>query len=268
MRKTLLIAIVFALTLTGCGSNPIDATVNGEKITKEQVDTIIQAQRLTMVGSKVTDSVLRKGVVDSLVNQTILKQEAKKEGLTISSKDLEARYQQTMTNWDTNKTMQISLASQGFTKSNMKELLETQMLIQALAQENSQVSDVTMSNYYKTHVNDYSLYTVKRYVASTEKEALSGLPESKKFKTLTFPANQLPYTIQQQLHAGHKFDKPEVVKISEGSWWAFSIEKIEAQTFEQVKTQVNKTIQMEQQQSKLQLLLQDLKSKATISHQQ
>ena len=265
MRKTILIAIVVMLTLTGCASDNVEATVNGEKITKEQVVNLVSAQKSLMGDQKITDETIRKSVVEGLVNQILLKQGAEKEGLIIPAKDLEQRYQQTLTNWETNKDMRKSLAAQGFTQSNMKELLETQMLIQALGQKISQVSDEEVSNYYKAHSADYILYTIKQYITTTEQEATMALSEPSKLKSFTFPANQLAYPIQQQLHAGHNFDKPEVVKIDENTWWVFSIDKIEVQTFEQIKNQITLASQAEQQLKKIQLLLQDLKNKATIS---
>lgn len=267
--KHLLIAIILLVltTLTGCGTTDIDTTVNGVKITKEQVATLVKAQRLVMGDQTISDETIQKSVVQGLVNQALLKQEAKKEGLTIPVKDFNERYQQTLTNWDTNKDMQKSLAAQGFTKNNMKELLETQMLIQALTRKLSQVSDADVINYYKTHANNYNLYTIKQYITTTEQDAILALSEPSKLKTLTFPANQLPYPIQLQLHAGHNFDKPEVVNINEKTWWVFNIDTIKVQTFEQIKNQITQAAQAEQQLNKIQLLLQDLKSKATISPQ-
>lgn len=265
MRKCILIAIVVAVSLTGCGSGDVESTVNGEKISKKQVDMLVKSQRFLIGDQKITDAEIRKSVVDGLVNQALLNQEAVKEGLTVPISDLGERHKQTLASWETNNDMKNSLSAQGFTKSNMKDLLETQMLIQALSEKISTVSEEDLINYYNTHANDYTLYTIKQYIALTEPDAISALSEPAKLKSVTFQANQLAYPIQQQIKAGHKFDIPEVVKIDAGTWWVFGIDKIEVQSFEQIKQQLTSAAQAEKQLKSIQTLLQDLKSKATIS---
>jgi len=262
MKKIILLVIVFMFT--GCSSDVV-ITVNGEKIRNEQVASLVEAQQLALGDQKIPIETIRKNVIDSLINQTLLKQEAEKEGLTISEKELDERHQATLSNWKMNTDMKKSLAAQGFTESNMKELLKTQMLIQALTQKISQVTDEEVNNYYKIHADNYTLYTIKQSIATTEQDAILALAEPTNQKLLTFPAYQLPYPIQQQFHSGHTYVTPEVVKIDDNTFWVFNIESIAVQSFEQVKDQILQAAQAEQQLNELHSLLNDLKSKATIS---
>lgn len=101
MKKKLAVLVLgtFLLAgLTGCGNSVPDgtvATVNGEPISQETLDVNYTQfmQMYQMYGADVSDETLkvetRNSVLDSLIAQELLSQEAEKRGLSVTDEELD-----------------------------------------------------------------------------------------------------------------------------------------------------------------------------------
>lgn len=225
------ILLLFALAGTGCSRNA--ATVNGNSIPDSEITRIVMAQEQLMGSpSKNQKDAIRNNVIEKIIDQTLLLQEAKKQGITVSDQEITQKYNDLKKKWDLNSETQKSLKAQGFTESNMKDKAKDQLIMDKLSQSLIQVSDQQIKDYYQSHLYEFSLYTIKE-------------------GTVSF--NQLPVQIQQSIREGKN-----VLNQSQ-------ITKIIQQPFDQVQEQAKDILTHEQQIAKTQELITKLRQEAKIS---
>ena len=80
-----------------------------------------------------TEKALRLNVINNLIDQNLLIQEAEKRDIKVSDNDIEFKYTETLKNWKAGGELQKSLKAQGYTEGNMKEMVRNQQLIQGLS---------------------------------------------------------------------------------------------------------------------------------------
>lgn len=96
----LAIALVIALTV-GSGGNKVVAEVNGEKVTRTQLDQYTSIMRLLvpqldqMLAEKESRAAMEQQILDSMVSSMLIKQAAVQHGLQVSAEEVDAFYQQT-----------------------------------------------------------------------------------------------------------------------------------------------------------------------------
>lgn len=227
------ILLLLALTGTGCSRNA--ATINGNSIPDSEINRIVAAQEQLMgLPSENQKDAIRKNVIEKIIDQTLLLQEAKKQGITVSDQEITQKYNELKKEWDLNSETQKSLKAQGFTESNMKDKAKDQLIIDKLSQSLVQVSNQQIKDYYQSHLYEFSLYT-------------------KKDGTVSF--NQLPVQIQQSIREGKNVLDQSQTQIT----------KITQQPFDQVQEQAKDILTHEQQIAKTQELITKLRQEAKIS---
>ncbi|MDQ2075702.1 SurA N-terminal domain-containing protein [Marinimicrobium sp. ABcell2] len=146
-----LLVIIFALSgaealFTGGGSPNTVVTVNGEDITEQEVSRQVNMERrqlLSRFGDSVPDEFLsderlRPAAIDTLIQRSVLVQEARSKGMAISPETLDSMIVATEEfrgpdgRFDANRYQQL-LRSAGFTPSTYRRALEEEMLINQLA---------------------------------------------------------------------------------------------------------------------------------------
>lgn len=249
--------------LTGCGNA---AKVNNVSISNKQVDSIMQAQeKLSGKLSEVAQKASRLNVINSLINQDLLVQEAKRKGIKIDSEAIQARTNELTIMWKSGTEVQKSLEAQGFTQDNLKDMAEKQLMIETLTSSGISISDDQLLNYYKTHTYDYSTYTLQKVEGHTEQEANQSMNDPSKFKKITLTFMQLPFTLAQSIRSGQdSTNLPRVVKNNK-VYWGVKITNVKTQPYDEVKDQVKKTMLSQLEATNTQDLLAKLRKEAKIN---
>lgn len=160
--------MVIALLLFGC-SPQVVATVNGTKITQDQLEERVTAAKKVLeqqgadFSGKEGEALLelvRRQTLDQLIDQELLWQEATRLGLKPTSAQVQEQIQHLRRQFDSEGKYKQFLAANGFSEPKLQDLLEKDMAIKAL-QENvlADVKLVTVEQareYYSQHREQYT----------------------------------------------------------------------------------------------------------------
>ncbi len=125
------------------------AMINGEAITRadfdkrfNQVKTAVGTQQQLDASSTAS---LREGVLDEMINTTLLLQEAKKTGVTVTDADVDAAYADLVKNFGSEDTLQGQLEAVGMTKDELRTNLRNEKIIQAYLDANTDIKSATVT---------------------------------------------------------------------------------------------------------------------------
>lgn len=216
LKKLILPLVLSMFLLAGCGANVV-ATVNGADITveklNEQVDMVVQQYSqygidLTSDDMKESLKMIKASILDELIKQELLLQEAEKQKIVVDAVDIEAELENIKSSFKDEKEYQASLASSGYTEAKLKELMKVQLTIEKLTEEvTKDVPDATTEEakaYYEENIDQFTTeqqYEVRHILFSTQdkegtqaeieanalasaKEALASLVKGKDFAEL------------------------------------------------------------------------------------
>lgn len=253
--------LLLIIPLSGCGTSTV--TVNNDPIPDSEINQMMKAQEALMGDvSDDQEKALRENIINNLINQNLLIQEAQKRDIKVSDKDIETKYDETLKNWKAGGELQKSLKAQGFTDSNMKEMIKDQLLIQGLSDSLITVNEEQLENYFKEHSYEYNTYTSKKAEGSTNIDASEKL-DSAKESILSY--YEFPLQLQQSIQANKlPFNVPQISKLNDKSYQALEITAINKQSFEDVQEQVKQAYKTQVETAKVQELLSSLKTQATI----
>jgi len=209
----LLVVLLTVILAAGCGQSNVVATVNGEGITRQQLDEMVsdmkkyyKSQGLNLDESK--DSEMMKSLdsmtLEQLITQTILVQEAKKMGIKVTKEDVEkeiSKYKESMTE----EKFKEYLQKNGLSEERLKEMVEKDLLIYGL--QNKMLEDVKPATedqakeYYEKNKKEFvtrESYQVRHILALTDGK------EGDKAK-LDLEARTKAISIIEQLKQGKDF---------------------------------------------------------------
>lgn len=169
------LVVVAAVVLAGCGggskSVPQDAVavVGSDTITKAQFNDLMNSAKSTYkarktafpkVGTPQWDS-LKNQAVTYLVQESELQQKAKQLGVSVTTKDVDARVAQIKTQYfqSSEKKYQAALKAQGTTDAQLRQDLYAQLLSERLFEKvtaDVKVSDAAVKSYYDSHKSSYT----------------------------------------------------------------------------------------------------------------
>lgn len=160
--RTLFISLVCAASLLSAqpvSAAPvarIAAVVNGDMITARELDKALQVE---LVGQKLDSaknsqqiSEVRKAVLDRMINDKIILQEAAKEGITVSDADVDAALEQIIKESRLERDVFLrQIAKEGMSENYFRSRLYVQLMSQRLMSRNV-VSKVVVT---ENEINDY-----------------------------------------------------------------------------------------------------------------
>lgn len=130
LAVVLLIVILFA-----CKGLFVAAVVNGEPISRLSVVQQLEAQN-------------GKDALDSLISETLIKQEASKEHVSVSQSEVNAAEQQiSNTLKSQGMTLDQALSSRGMTKQQLENQIVVQQMVTKMVGKNITVSDQQVQDY-------------------------------------------------------------------------------------------------------------------------
>lgn len=158
-----------AILFTGCGINSQKAiiTVNDKPITLSQynelIDKSIETSPLGKMGDLKANKdgflylMMEQQVVNQLIIQELLNQEAEERGIKISNKDVDEALKKIIDQMGGKDKLLEALKNNGVKVSEFKEDLKTQLKMQKLAEsvEKIEISDKDCEKFYKENSDEF-----------------------------------------------------------------------------------------------------------------
>ncbi|MGB9735690.1 MAG: peptidyl-prolyl cis-trans isomerase [bacterium] len=209
MKKKIFLIIIFLLGFMNCNSSPgiamgsaIVATVGRKKIT---LDEFKQRLNNFAMENGIKPGSLSKDVVlanlDNLINTVVLLDEAQKEGITVTTDEIDAEYRQLKQGYTDEQFNRIFVEKLIDKKLWMEELAEHLLIKKLLASHfsNITVSEKDIKDYYDKHKNSFVV------------------PEMVRPLEMELPSETVAQQAMEALNRGESFTKvAELYSISPG----------------------------------------------------
>lgn len=155
IKLTAMIALLvfFAFIATGCAQTQTAATVNGEKITKQEVD-----QQL--------EKAYGKQVLEFLITKALIRQKAAKEGIQIQPKDIDDRFEMLKT---IDPTIEMKLKFGNMSVDDFKKELDVPLYLERIILKSA--SDKDKKDTYEKLKAQYALLKASWILTNTESQA-------------------------------------------------------------------------------------------------
>lgn len=148
-----LLALVIILTMAGCSKNDKAAiVVNGKSITMANYERVLESTKMqyqqqgvdfNSEEGKVMADWLKTEVIDSLVYQELLQQEAGKKGYTAASEDVEREYNMLRSQFGDDKQFNEVLKANKLSKDELKRQISVELTIEKFIEGEFSVIHIT-----------------------------------------------------------------------------------------------------------------------------
>jgi parvulin-like peptidyl-prolyl isomerase len=157
--RTLMLLLIPSITLAA--ESPIVATVNNEPIRLDEVDTVLKRRSITTSPLTATQTKdLRAEILQTLIDDRLLRQFLKQHGPTIPPADLERHMQGLAISLRRqNRTLAEFLKETGQTEPQLREQWQTLLQLQKLL--DSQATDAELKKYFETHREAFENGTIR-----------------------------------------------------------------------------------------------------------
>lgn len=181
MKRVLLCA--FALIVSGAASavaqDRIVAVVNNEVITQKDLDGFTTFTRMQLSqkleGQALEDKIssMKKDLIQRLIEDRLILQEAKKGGVKVDESRVKAKMSEVKKRYDTERAFSEALMAQGLSESDVESRIRDQMMMYALIdkkiREKIQITPPEITAYYEQHKQEM-MYPERRELVSVSME--------------------------------------------------------------------------------------------------
>ncbi len=246
--KLITYMLVFVFLVTGCGSKVV-ATINGEKITEEKLNTRLE-QMAAFYGYDLNSeegenikSFLQGQVLETMIQETVILQAAKKEKVSYDKNALKEEMKKAKENFSSEKNYQEYLNKYKLSEKDLKEMIYKSMLIEKLFKEKTK--DITKGTgdaqeYYNEDPEEFKVpeqVKVRHILVKTEAEAqdiLAALNKGEDFVKLVKEKSIDPAAKQNE--GLYDYFTKDANFVDEFKDAAFAIKKVGEYTKTPVKT--------------------------------
>lgn len=134
---SLALALSAALFVTACGDSKAIAVVNGEKITKGELDNKLEGQA-------------GKNTLAQLVQQKLIFQYAKQHNIDVADKDVETKLDEIRSHFPAGQ-FETMLKQQGMSLDDAHKVIREQLLVKAAVDQQINVTDAQINDYVKAN---------------------------------------------------------------------------------------------------------------------
>ncbi len=306
--KTWQIGVVVAVVLAvaaGAGyfvvsssGGDVAATVNGVAIPKSEIDAqleVIKQAQGDVLKDPEQEKRFRDQVLDFLISAELIRQEAKRQGIEVTDKELDEKVDQIKKLFaDKDGGFKKALEEQGLTEASLREKIKDQAIGDKMMERMSagiKVTNKDLKEYFDKNKAQFADPEQKRWsqiVLKTEKQAkdlLADINDGGDFAEIA-KENSLDdrskkqggdiglvgaFDLPPELGEGIKDVKVSevsgVVKGNDGRFYLFRLEEVKKEkqrSFADVKEQVKQLVERNEQQAKFTALLEKLKADAEI----
>lgn len=162
--------------LAGCGASKpaagqIAATVNGTEISEADITSKVEGIRAQanlgdeeswgkwLASNNLTPEGVRKEIIDTFVEQALVKQEAETRGMTVEPAEVDGYVEKMRANYNDDGAWTEALAQAGFTEDEYRKTIETSLLQRQLSEAlaaDEEVTDDELNNYAKMYASYFS----------------------------------------------------------------------------------------------------------------
>jgi len=134
-----LASLLMGTTLAACSSGGAVATVNGQPITRSEFD------------SRLESSPMGRTVLQQLVQETLIDQYAKSNGISVSDADIDARENQIKANFPSGSWDEM-LKARGLTEADVRSALRDQIVLDKALEKDVTIKPSQIQDYFnKNH---------------------------------------------------------------------------------------------------------------------
>jgi peptidyl-prolyl cis-trans isomerase C len=157
----LILVIGFACEAIGAATDDRVATVNGNAVSRQELDRAVGNARMqnAMRGVQVDPKQLEQEAMDSLINLELLYQEARKEGITADATEIDERLKMVIQRFPSEDEFKKAMENMGLTAESVKDKIARGLMVQRLVEErigkNATVSEEEIKVYYKDHPKEF-----------------------------------------------------------------------------------------------------------------
>ncbi|MGB9682764.1 MAG: peptidylprolyl isomerase [bacterium] len=137
------------------------ASVNGQVITKDEFIKAIISQN-------------GQSALDGLIENTLIRQEAKKEGVTVTDQEVQDRINSFKTTLGSEEKFASLLSMYGITEETLKEQLIPQMLAEKLITKDKTITDKELMDFFvknKSSFDEKEMVMARHILVKTQEEA-------------------------------------------------------------------------------------------------
>lgn len=177
IKKAVAIALVsiIAIASTGCSmiaktqsgiNNSAVAKVNGEKITRAQIDEkmkpyIVQIKQSYTAADQINSAIKteKSTLLDQMILNVIFAQKAKEYNISVSDSDLSKQLKSIKANYKTDAEWKSALSSNGYTEAALKDDIKTSLLTSKVVDyltKNTKITDKQIQDYYNKNQESYT----------------------------------------------------------------------------------------------------------------
>lgn len=159
-RPLFAFALVAALLVgaAGCGSKDVAAVVNGEKISKAeleaQVSRLIEQSPEMFKGEEGESRLLefKRQLLDNMINNVLIRQAAAERGIEVTEEEINVQIEDLKGGFPTEEEFNTALENANMTVDDLKQQLRDQLATQRLMEElvgDDEVTDEEIAKYYE-----------------------------------------------------------------------------------------------------------------------
>jgi len=297
----ILMGLIIAPALPAETLDRIVAVVDGDIITQAQLNKETERYRKSIESSanseekkKILMDELNKKMLESLIDQSLTQQEAKKYSIEIAEAEIDGAIENIRKNKALSKeALEKAIAQEGLTLSEYRESIKKQILqarlINFAVKSKVVITDAEIRKQYEANAEKYAVnrkYHLKNILMKDKAkidEVKSKLDGKEDFSALAKQYSQAPNAsdggdlgvfdvtsfssgIKDHILLLKKGEHTEVIQTAQGFqiFYAEDIEQGATKTFEQARDEIHDSLYQEQVTEKFETWLESLKKKAHI----
>ncbi|MEX0877429.1 MAG: SurA N-terminal domain-containing protein [Candidatus Spechtbacterales bacterium] len=140
-------------------NSKVVATVNGEKITRVELDARILQNKTSYeaqgadLSDPATYSEIEKQALDFMINEELILQDTEARNISVTSEEVDAQFEATAGNFESEQAFEEALKDNGLTRDILRENIKTQLTVQkyfdeVISSELVVVSEEEVNNFY------------------------------------------------------------------------------------------------------------------------
>lgn len=220
MKKYLSVISIFLcliFMLTGCGSKVV-ATVNGEKITEDELNTRVE-QAAAMYGfdlesdqGKEMLTFLQEQILQILIDEKVIMQAASEKNIEVSKEELDKEIKNIRDKFSNDKDYEEFLKERKFTEKDLNTYLENSLVYKKLFDDVTKditSTDRDIEEYYQENKEEFyvsEMVKARNIVVKTAEEAqavIERLDKGEDFATLALEVSIDPTVKENQGDVGY-----------------------------------------------------------------
>jgi len=296
------VVVIILLSTGSIGSSGLAARVNGDPVTTKQLDAAVAKLKIAnpqifTANSGISTAQIRSTLLDELVNERLIMQEAKNRGVSVTDAQVNQQVDAIKKQYSSASQFNAILQQQGYTLESLKTQLQYQLAAQGIAKklvpENS-ISAKDIQTYYDEHKGDFIVAAGKqvsqiKFALSDPAKAADVLKQLKGGASFTTLAQKnsadavsaarggdlgwtpmtppLDKTLQEAVNKLGKGEISDVIKSSAGLFIlkVTNTREASAQSLDEAKTTIQATLLNTKRNGASQNLLTELRKKAKIT---